>query len=105
MVYGVETEILLAESIKDIMKAEEFIKIVEDMDDKCSEYYGIFPSPTDAQFGLDILIKHFLGDNWYCISTNTMQRNTEAIYDILKKYPKKKSIREILKSLFTRRTK
>lgn len=87
------------------MEAEEFIKIVEDMDEKGSEYYGIFPSPTDAQFGLDILIKHFLGDDWYSISTNTMQGNTEAIYDILKKYPKRKSIKEILENLFTRRTK
>lgn len=32
------------------MKAEEFIKIVEDMDNKGFEYYGIFPSPTEAQF-------------------------------------------------------
>lgn len=87
------------------MEAEEFIKNVEDMDEKGSEYYGIFPSPADAQFGLDILIKHFLGDDWYSISTNIMQGNTEAIYDILKKYPKRKSIREILKNLFTRRTK
>ena len=84
------------------MRAEEFIKIVEDMDEKGSEYYGIFPPPTDAQFGLDILIKHFLGDNWYSISTNTMQGNTEAIYDILKKYPKRRYFIERFKNLLER---
>lgn len=87
------------------MRAEEFIKIVEDMDEKGSEYYGIFPPPTNAQFGLDVLIKHFLGDDWYSISTNTMQGNTEAIYDILKKYPKRRNIIEIFKDLFSRKDK
>lgn len=85
------------------MKAEEFIKTIEEMDKNGSEYYGIFPPPTEAQFGLNILIKHFLGENWYCLSTNNQQGNTEAIYDILKKYPKKRRIIEIFKNLFSRK--
>lgn len=85
------------------MKAEEFVKIVESMDEKGSEYYGIFPPPTNAQFGLDVLIKHFLGDDWYSISTSVEQGNTEAIYDILKKYPKRKNIIEIFKNLLAER--
>ena len=55
--------------------------------------------PTQAQEGIDILIKHFLGDNWYCISTNNEQANTEAIYEILQKYPRK-SIGNVIKRLW-----
>lgn len=37
------------------MKTEEFIKIVEGMDEKGTEYYGIFPPPIETQFGFNIL--------------------------------------------------
>lgn len=60
---------------------------------------SILPPPTQAQEGLDILIKHFLGDNWYCISTNNEQANTEAIYEILQKYPSK-SIGNVIKRIW-----
>lgn len=53
------------------------------------EDYGIFAPPTEGQEGLNILIHHFLGEDWYDTSgvTSTTQVNTEAIYQILKKYP------------------
>lgn len=53
------------------------------------EDYGIFVIPTEGQEGLNILIHHFLGEDWYDTSgtTCTDQVNTEAIYEILEKYP------------------
>lgn len=62
------------------------------------EDYGIFAPPTDAQVGLNILFNHFLGDDWHSVnSVHQTQINTEAIYEILKKYPPKKLF---LKRLF-----
>lgn len=55
----------------------------------------IMAPPTEAQEGLDILIKHFLGEDWYCISTNNSQGSTEAIYEILQKYQQKGIIKRI----------
>lgn len=63
--------------------------------------YFMYTPPTNAQVGLDILIKHFLGDDWYCTgSINNEQVNTEAIYEILQKYPRKKSIFKRIKNIF-----
>lgn len=46
--------------------------------------YGIIPPPTEAQDGLNVLIKHFLGDDWYTVNpVCTRQANTEAIAQIL----------------------
>lgn len=60
---------------------------------------GQFPPLIDAQRGLNILIEHFLGDDWYCtLSMHTDQVNTEAIYEILQKYPKKISMIEKIKN-------
>lgn len=71
------------------MQAEEFLKKVEKTVDKD---YGICPPPSNAQFCLDVLIEHFLGKDWY-VSTpmGREQVNTEAVYQILRKYPKKSS--------------
>ena len=45
--------------------------------------------PTSAQKCLDVLIDHFLGVDWcVAISESVEQTNTEAVYDILSKYPK-----------------
>lgn len=66
------------------MKADEFLKQLYENTD---EDYGILLPPTNAQIGLDILITHFLGENCYIISTNNEQANSEAIYQILMKYP------------------
>lgn len=82
------------------MKAEEFAKICYE---KVPDDYGMCPPPTEAQFGLDILIRHFLGDDW-CVTLplGVKQVNTEAICEILERYPQKRNIGEILKSLFRR---
>lgn len=77
------------------INAEEFIKYELEKSDKD---YGLCPPPTNAQEGLDILIKHFLGDDWCSLlPVSQEQVNTEAIYEILYKYSKKKSL---LKKLF-----
>lgn len=50
--------------------------------------YGLFPPPTNAQEGLRILIKHFLGEDWYAVDPiSTEQVNSVAIYEILERYP------------------
>lgn len=51
---------------------------------------NIFPNPTNAQEGLNILIKHFLGKDWRIDeSLPNDQVNTIAIYEILYKYKNK----------------
>ncbi len=78
------------------MTPEEFTNKLYNSEDK--DYYGIFPPPIDAQEGLDILIEHFLGKDWYAnASMCTAQVNSEAIYEILCKYPEKQCSK---KSLF-----
>lgn len=73
------------------MDAEEFIKLKSYND-------NLFPKPTEAQEGLNILIKHFLGEDWYIVDPlPTTQYNTISIYYILSKYKNKKSIWEKLK--------
>ncbi len=66
--------------------AEKFRKMVLENSDK---YYGLCPPPMKAQDGLDILIKHFLGEDWYFVlPVSQEQINTEAVYEILQKYPR-----------------
>lgn len=68
--------------------AEKFLDQVYENTDKD---YGICPPPTPAQEGLDVLIEHFLGKDWYVVlPLGAEQVNTEAIYEILKKYPNPK---------------
>ena len=53
--------------------------------------YGLLPPPITAQDGLDILIHHFLGKNWYSVNSMPVsQTNTEAICEILAHYPQPK---------------
>ena len=67
------------------MEAERFAKMVLENADF---NYGIFPPPTKAQEGLTVLIKHFLGDDWHTVNPVSQEQvNTEAIYEILRKYP------------------
>jgi hypothetical protein len=70
------------------MKPNEFI----DKINKDSKFdYGIFSPPTKAQDGLNILIEHFLGKEWYTVNPISQEQvNTEVIYDILRLYPKTK---------------
>lgn len=77
------------------MTPDEFIKRVEELDEHGPEYYGMLPVPTNAQYGLHILIQHFLGESWYTpISMHQEQVNTEAIYEILRLYPNGEQRRE-----------
>ena len=56
---------------------------------------NIFPAPTSDAEGLNILIKHFLGDNWYIVDPlSHKQVNSVAIYEILEKYPNAEQERE-----------
>jgi hypothetical protein len=67
------------------MDYEEFLDIVYS---KSEKDYGILAPPTTAQDGLNVLINHFLGDNWYVVNPlSTEQVNTEAVTQILIKYP------------------
>ena len=83
------------------MRAEEFArKIFEKTswprDEMC-------PPPLEAQEGLNILIDHFLGKDWYVVMPiGTKQVNTEAVYEILRSYPEKKRVRRFFQKLFCR---
>jgi len=80
------------------MDSEEFRKIMLEISDKD---YGMCPPPIDAQEGLNFLIKHFLGQDWYVtIPISQKQVNSEAIYQILEKYPKKKLLIERIRQVF-----
>lgn len=76
------------------MKAKEFKKqlhLSNDVD------YGMYAPPTKAQEGLNILIKHLLGEDWYVVdSIGVEQVNSEAIYMILEKYPENVSFKKKL---------
>lgn len=65
------------------MKVEEFrAHIRHDRED------SIFPRGTDAQEALNILIKHFLGEDWYVVDPlSVSQVNSVAVLEILQKYP------------------
>ena len=83
------------------MTPEEFMKQAYENDEHGADYYGIMPPPTNAQHGLNILIEHFLGKDWYTTcSIHSEQVNTEAIYEILKKYPlNRKSYKQIVSDM------
>lgn len=71
------------------MNAEDFAKSAYKNADKD---YGVCPPPTDAKTGMKTLIDHFLGEGWYVtLPVSAEQANTEAIYEILKKYPNRKT--------------
>lgn len=79
------------------MDSEEFKKT---MLEKSNKEYGLCPPPINAQDGLNILIEYFLGEDWFVtIPLCQEQVNTEAIYEILRKYPQKKSLKGLLKSV------
>jgi len=79
------------------MEAEEFaLKAL----DESEKDYGMFPPPTKAQDGLNILIDHFLGEDWYSVNPiHREQINTEAIYEILLANPRR-SIKDKIKRFF-----
>jgi hypothetical protein len=69
------------------MELEDFI---HELQKENGFNYGLCPPPIKAEQGLDILIKHFLGDNWYTtMPLNKEQANAEAVYTIIEKHQKK----------------
>jgi len=77
------------------VKVEQFRKEILDSSEKD---YGLCPPPLDAQKGLNILIKHFLGDGWYTVMPiSTEQVNTEAVYSILLLHGEKRNIWKFFK--------
>ena len=66
--------------------------------------YGMMPPPISDKEGLDILIKHFIGDYYSVNPISREQFNTEAICRILEEYPiyknKKDKIIKKIKQFF-----
>lgn len=76
------------------MKEKDFVDMIYKGSGKD---YGLCPPPCFAQKGLNILIDHFLGENWYItLCMGSEQVNTIAIAEILRLYPNNK-IRRIHK--------
>ena len=72
------------------MKPEDFIKELENED---NFDYGLCAPPVKADKGLSVLIEHFLGKDWYVVMPISQeQANTEAIYRILDKNQKPKTL-------------
>jgi hypothetical protein len=64
--------------------------------------YGLCPPPLNAQKGLDILIKHFLGSDWYtAMPMCTEQVNAEAVYCILLSHGEKRNVWKSFKQYTT----
>ena len=76
------------------MRPDDFIENLKKED---NFDYGLCPPPVKADKGLDVLIKHFLGDDW-CVTMpiSTEQVYTEAIYAILEKTQKKTILQRLL---------
>lgn len=54
---------------------------------------NIFAPPLEPQIALDILQKHFLGEDWYTANPiSTKQVNTEVVYEILRRYPRRERL-------------
>lgn len=56
-------------------------------------------SEMDAQFFLRILIRHFLGKDWYSMYWNQTDINADAVMDILRIYPRP-SIKRAYRKVF-----
>lgn len=72
------------------------------------EFRGILKNKTeeemDSQFFLHILIRHFLGEDWYSMYWFQNDINAEAVMDILRIYPKP-SIKRAYRKIFGSRRK
>ena len=53
--------------------------------------YGLCPVPTTAEDAMKVIMKHFLGEDWYVVMPlSTEQCYTEAVYEILQRNKKVK---------------
>lgn len=65
---------------------------------------NIFAPPLAPQIALNVLIEHFLGKDWYTPNPiGVKQVNTEAVYEILSRYPKKRNLFERLVTFWKRK--
>lgn len=65
---------------------------------------NIFAPPLEPQIALNILIEHFLGKEWYTPNPIGVKKvNTEAVYEILSRYPKKRGLFERLVEFWKRK--
>ena len=65
---------------------------------------NIFSPPFEPQIALNILIEHFLGKDWYTPNPiGVKQVNTEAVHEILGRYPKKRNLMERLVKFWKRK--
>lgn len=65
---------------------------------------NIFAPPLEPQIALNILIEHFLGKDWYTPNpVGVKQVNTEAVYEIISRYPKKRNPFERLVEFWKRK--
>lgn len=77
------------------MTTREFEDFLEKEIMKEEDKKNIFAPPLEPQIALNILIEHFLGKDWYTPNPiGVKQVNTEAVYEILGRYPKKNGLRE-----------
>lgn len=77
------------------MTTKEFEDLLEKEVMTEEDKKNIFAPPIEPQVALNILIEHFLGKNWYTPNPiGVKQVNTEAVYEILSRYPKKRGLHE-----------
>lgn len=70
------------------MTTKEFNDILVQKKIALHDEENIYPPPTSDFDGLQILISHFLGDEWYVVDPlSNGQVNSIAIMEILAKYP------------------
>lgn len=86
------------------MTVQEFGEFLEKEVMTEEDKKNIFAPPLEPQIALDILQKHFLGEDWYSMNPiSVKQVNTEVVYEILVRYPKKKGIIGRLRGLWKRK--
>jgi hypothetical protein len=74
------------------MLAEDFVK--ERYEKEGWKGYG--HPPTESKEAIQILMNHFLGENYYVDTSESFdQVTTAAVYAILKRYPQKKDKRQM----------
>lgn len=74
------------------MTPDKFVEIVDKHND--GKDYGLCPQPYPANKCMDILIEHLLGKDWYTtMPMGPEQVNTEATYEIIRRYNKMGSMR------------
>lgn len=70
------------------MTTKEFSEILSKKAKDMGWEDNIFPPPTTDREAVMILRDHFLGNDWYVVDPIAHEQiNTEAVWEILRKYP------------------